>query len=87
MSTTDIPTVPAYRHPNGTQLLAWCAYCRGYHWHGPPFGHRIAHCHEPASPYRDTGYDLIDGGPASPDLLRDARCKRPRGPDHGGRHG
>ena len=75
------PELPAYRHPDGVHLLAWCAHCRRHHWHGFPAGHRCAHCADRDSPYDRIGYVLIDAGPASPDLLRDARRKRPRGPD------
>jgi hypothetical protein len=74
------PELPAYRHPDGVHLLAWCAHCCHYHWHGHPAGHRCAHCADRESPYDRIGYVLIDAGPASPDLLRDARRKRPRGP-------
>jgi hypothetical protein len=79
-------TVPAYRHPNGSQAFCWCAHCRCYHWHGLPLGHRCAHCHEPDSPYGGIGYVLIDAGPASPEVLRDARRKHPHGPNQGGSH-
>ena len=33
---------------------AWCPYCRKWHMHGPPEGHRCAHC-GPGSPFYDKG--------------------------------
>ncbi len=71
--TDDIPTLPAYRTADGSQLRVWCDYCparsnsrrRGcwhYHGCGPEFGsgdgHRVAHCWVADSPYRQTGYIL-----------------------------
>jgi len=35
-------TVDAYRH--GSQLWINCPYCGAIHFHGPPAGHRSAHC-------------------------------------------
>ena len=80
-SRRDPPELPAYRHPDGVHLLVWCRSCRRYHWHGQPAGHRVAHCPDRNSPYDAIGYTLIDAGPASPDLLRDAKRKHPRGPE------
>jgi hypothetical protein len=46
----------------------WCEHCRCEHAHGagnfawlgiPLLGHRVAHCHVPASPYERTGYILV----------------------------
>ncbi|NJM92194.1 MAG: hypothetical protein HC861_05785, partial [Rhodospirillaceae bacterium] len=73
---------PAYRiassklgDPN--QFVIWCDSCRGWHWHGGRpgpnswgAGHRVAHCHEKASPYRNAGYVLVDAGEPSPALRR-----------------
>jgi hypothetical protein len=54
------PELTAY--PDGDQpdsgLRAWCAWCHRWHHHGPGYGHRVAHCHNQASPYRDGGYIL-----------------------------
>lgn len=36
----------------------WCAFCERWHTHSASPGHRVAHCHNPASPYADTGYVL-----------------------------
>jgi hypothetical protein len=52
-SSSDIPT-----------WKFWCPFCRSYHVHGGEpdhngdIGHRVAHCHEPSSPFRNTGYSL-----------------------------
>jgi hypothetical protein len=35
-----------------------CPHCRRPHYHGAEEGHRAAHCHDPASPYAETGYVL-----------------------------
>jgi len=75
-----IPTLHAYQHPNGVQVLVWCCHCSLYHWHGHPAGHRAAHCADKASPYRLGGYNLIDAGHASAKLLRDSERRQPRGP-------
>jgi hypothetical protein len=77
----DPPELPAYRHPDDVHLLVWCRSCRRYHWHGRSAGHRVAHCADRNSLYDAIGYTLIDAGPASPDLLRDAKRKHPRGPE------
>jgi hypothetical protein len=58
----------------------WCCHCRRYHWHGYSAGHRAAHCADKTSPYYLSGYNLIDAGPASAELLRDSKRKPPRGP-------
>ena len=75
---TTVPSLPAWHH--GSDLLTWCQYCRRYHWHGGPAGHRVAHCRTPASPYARSGYELIDAGPAPAALIHDARRSRPVGP-------
>jgi hypothetical protein len=63
--TKDIPTLPAWPSPDGKQWKVWCPHCRRYHFHGPPAGHRVAHCTRPDSPFRGTGYfiELADGPP------------------------
>jgi hypothetical protein len=37
----------------------WCPYCRAYHTHGAEDGHRVAHCHNPASPFTMGGGYMI----------------------------
>jgi len=39
-----------------------CDHCDAWHWHGPLEGHRIAHCHDPESPYEARGYNIRLGG-------------------------
>jgi hypothetical protein len=34
----------------------YCEFCRKNHNHGIGEGHRIAHCHNPKSPFDKTGY-------------------------------
>jgi len=41
-------------------LQVWCQYCERWHRHGEDYGHRVAHCDYPASPYKETGYVLCD---------------------------
>jgi hypothetical protein len=57
------PTFAAFRTADGIQLAFWCDWCERLHYHGacgPEWGegngHRGAHCIDPASPYRRTGY-------------------------------
>ena len=55
------PTLNAHRVTDGLgrELWAvWCDHCDDWHWHGPLAGHRIAHCHDPASPYEARGYNI-----------------------------
>jgi hypothetical protein len=54
-------TVDFYK---STQCRFICIYCGDFHYHGRPDGdfgehrHRVAHCRNPSSPYRETGYYL-----------------------------
>ena len=34
----------------------WCPFCKRWHLHGYRKGHRVAHCHDTASPFYETGY-------------------------------
>jgi len=36
----------------------YCKYCKDWHLHGRGLGHRVAHCSNPDSPYKKTGYIL-----------------------------
>ena len=61
------PTLNARRVIDGLgrELCAvWCDHCDDWHWHGPLEGHRIAHCHNPASPYEARGYNIQLVAPA-----------------------
>jgi hypothetical protein len=68
MTETE-PTLPAFRHPDGVHALVWCQHCNRFHAHRAVMGHKNAHCAATGSPYRDTGYTIIDAGPASGELL------------------
>ena len=59
MSDRTPPRVPAYPDTRGG-LRTWCCWCNKWHYHGPKYGHRSAHCHRADSPFRDTGYILTD---------------------------
>lgn len=53
-----IPVLGAWVSPSGYCWNVWCCWCRSIHSHAPEPGHRVEHCFEPESPYRDTGYYL-----------------------------
>lgn len=56
-----IPTIlakPRTDHIEGWQF--YCRYCRRNHLHGEGLGHRQAHCSDPNSPYKLSGYILTD---------------------------
>jgi len=55
------PHLPAYPTPRGS-LRVWCAYCVRWHIHGSGYGHRVAHCWRPDSPYRLSGYQFVPAG-------------------------
>lgn len=74
------PRLKAWQHANGSQLVVWCQHCGAYHFHGHGEGHRVAHCTVETSPYRETGYDLVNVGPMPAEVLRDIRRRRPQGP-------
>src|SRR3954466_14083158 len=70
--STDKPTpriVAAYR--NGRQLWMSSPFCGAIHFHGPPAGHRVAHC--------PTGPDG-DRGPDEGYVLREVGAKKPPPP-------
>ena len=78
-----IPTLPAYRDPDGIHYLVWCKYCRRYHHHRGPItdSPRLAHCPtDSLSPYSGTGYRLRDAGPATPAMARRA-ARQPLRPE------
>jgi hypothetical protein len=66
-------------------MLMWCRHCHLYHKHGVGPGsnnwHRVAHCHDQASPYDSIGYTLVDAGPAPLELLLDHEREQSLGPE------
>lgn len=64
-----IPVVPAYLR-NGSYCV-WCEYCFVWHMHGPADGHRVAHCRDPRSPYKQHGYILDFQGEMTAAIERD----------------
>jgi hypothetical protein len=77
------PLLPAWQgiyggHP---QTVIFCKYCLIYHRHGAGgYGHRVCHCAPAPSPYRRedrgtpydaTGYVLVAGGDAPPEVQAD----------------
>jgi len=59
----DTPVLGAVPSASGRGWNVWCCWCRRIHSHAPESGHRAAHCIEPESPYRTTGYvlELLEG--------------------------
>lgn len=55
------PDVECTETGNGT-LVFWCTHCERNHAHGLGYGHRVAHCTKPDSPYKLSGYNLIPVG-------------------------
>lgn len=65
----NIPIVICNIHPVNRKLFVaergandwrfYCQYCRYYHHHGAKAGHRVAHCSNARSPFRETGYILM----------------------------
>lgn len=48
--------------PTGPNTLAvWCPYCARWHYHGREPGMRVAHCINPQSPFKQTGYRIMEG--------------------------
>ena len=37
-------------------IAVWCPYCSKWHFHGKKDGMRVAHCINPYSPFKKTGY-------------------------------
>jgi hypothetical protein len=67
---TSTPVIPCRRTGLSggiPQWSFWCPHCCAYHHHGGQpdqtgeIGHRVAHCHVPTSPFRATGYILVNG--------------------------
>ncbi len=52
----SIPTVFVVKNDNCFEFF--CYFCRSLHQHGAIEGHRLSHCTNQKSPYRDRGYML-----------------------------
>jgi len=72
------PELPAYQYNDKGSGIAWCEYCQRYHIHGNTTDHKGAHC-DYVSPYKATGYILVDMGKAPPWMLNDYLRKYPYG--------
>jgi len=62
-------TVKCFNGEDGSRYRIWCDYCKRYHHHAPEPGYRVAHCHDPNSPYAE-GYVLLT--PKRPPHAREA---------------
>jgi len=67
------PRLPAFRELQSSDLLAWCPFCDKWHRHGGGLGHRQPHCSSPYSPFVESGYILIDMGPAPAAVAKHAK--------------
>ncbi len=56
--STETPKLQAEATKDG-RWRVWCRFCVRWHYHGKVEGHRVAHCINPDSPYKATGYFLI----------------------------
>ena len=67
---STILKLPAFR--SNDSLKVWCDYWIRWHSHGAGGGngHRLAHCQSPESPYRKTGYSLVEVGALTPEIER-----------------
>jgi hypothetical protein len=45
-------------NPGRINWRFWCEFCKTNHSHGAMPGHRSAHCHDKASPFKESGYIL-----------------------------
>ena len=72
------PELHAYRYNEKGHGMAWCIYCCRYHYHGNTTGHKNGHC-DHGSPYKGTGYVLIDVGDAPEWMQKDRNYKTPLG--------
>lgn len=52
------PVLAAFDRNEKGFLSAWCPFCARWHHHGQGEGHKVAHCTEPDSPLKSTGYVL-----------------------------
>ena len=58
-----MPILPGWPTKDGKQVRVMCVFCGHFHFHGlsqeerdGALGHRVAHCHNPDSPYNESGY-------------------------------
>lgn len=45
--------VLAYFDTGREQVAGWCPFCRRWHYHGRGDGHRVAHCTNENSPFKE----------------------------------
>lgn len=55
------PILLAFEHKKTGFLSVWCPYCCTFHFHGEGEGHRSAHCTNPNSPFKESGYVIKKG--------------------------
>lgn len=52
----DLPVLAATERNLTGDLSVWCPFCKCWHHHGAGEGHRVAHCTNLDSPFRESGY-------------------------------
>ncbi|MEH3033635.1 MAG: phage/plasmid primase, P4 family [Aeromicrobium erythreum] len=67
------PRLKAYLDEDEDQLWIWCTHERLWHRHGRGDGHRTAHCRCEHSPYHAVGYELVEVGPLTDEVLAQHR--------------
>lgn len=96
VAAATLAAYPRLDWPQGWRV--WCSWCSVWHLHGQMEAereHRVAHCTNPVSPYRRSGYWMkrTEGSPPPPEALpRSMRYSRgkwravnqPRRPARGG---
>lgn len=50
------PVLLAQPHADEDQLAVFCPFCIRFHYHGNTYGHKVAQCRNPYSPFLKTGY-------------------------------
>lgn len=73
----DYPVVQAFVSKCKKQSHVWCPFCQDWHGHGPNDGHRTAHCINPQSPFKETGYRLRVVGEMTEKLRKSIRRRQP----------
>ena len=68
MEPKDIPTLPAYTLPCGCCCVVFCPFCERPHSHSRGGGHRVSHCWKLDSPWKATGYEIVEAGPLTQEV-------------------
>jgi hypothetical protein len=72
----EFPILLAYERNHEGHLSVWCPYCICFHHHGTGEGHRVAHCSNPDSPYKNGGYVIKKPGAKEKQFLKEIQQYR-----------